>query len=200
MAEMMKRGMIIEIDHMPRRAYERAFQILSEHGYPAVGSHGGDNRGKLYELGGVSKVDFGACSDPAQPGGRVADLERRVGQMADAGVFEAIGFGFDLNGFAGAPGPRFGDKSVCAGAQENPVTYPFTSYDGQVSFTEPAVGERAIDFNTEGLAHIGLLPELIEDVRLDGVTDAQLEPLFKSAEGYLRMWERAIARSAALGE
>ena len=47
------------------------------------------------------------------------------------------------------------------------------------------------------MVHIGLLPELIEDARRDGVTDADLEPLFRSAEGYLRMWEHAEARAAA---
>jgi hypothetical protein len=46
------------------------------------------------------------------------------------------------------------------------------------------------------LVHIGLLPELIEDARRDAASDADLEPLFRSAEGYLRMWEKAEARSA----
>lgn len=54
-------------------------------------------------------------------------------------------------------------------------------------------------FNTEGLVHIGLLPELIEDARRDAVAEADLEPLFRSAEGYIRMWERAEQRSGALG-
>ncbi len=48
------------------------------------------------------------------------------------------------------------------------------------------------------MAHIGLMPELIEDARRDGVTDEELEPLFRSAEGYLRMWERAEERAAAI--
>ena len=43
-----------------------------------------------------------------------------------------------------------------------------------------------------------MVPELIEDVRRDGVSDAELEPLFRSAEGYLRMWEKAERRAAAL--
>ena len=47
-------------------------------------------------------------------------------------------------------------------------------------------------------ARQALLAELIEDVRRDGVSDAELEPLFKSAEGYLRMWEKAESRAAAL--
>jgi hypothetical protein len=106
--------------------------------------------------------------------------------IAANGGYRAIGFGFDLNGFAGAPGPRFGPKSNCSDPQSDPVTYPFTSFAGDVTFTEPSVGNRTLDFNTEGLAHIGLLPELIEDTRGDGVTDEEIEPLFKSAEGYLR--------------
>ena len=42
------------------------------------------------------------------------------------------------------------------------------------------------------------LVSLLEDVRRDGVSDAELEPLFKSAEGYLRMWEKAERRAAEL--
>jgi hypothetical protein len=67
-----------------------------------------------------------------------------------------------------------------------------------VTFQQPRVGNRTLDFNTEGMATIGLLPDLIEDVRRDGVTDADLEPLFRSAEAYLRMWEKAEGRGAAL--
>ena len=78
------------------------------------------------------------------------------------------------------------------------MTYPFTSYAGDVTFTEPVIGERTLDFNTEGLVHVGMIPELIEDARHDGVTDEELEILFRSAEGYIRMWERAEERSAAL--
>ena len=82
--------------------------------------------------------------------------------------------------------------------RDSPVTYPFTSYAGDVTFTEPSVGNRVLDFNTEGMVHVGLIPELIEDTRRTGATDADLEPLFRSAEGYLRMWERAEARAAEL--
>jgi len=68
--------------------------------------------------------------------------------------------------------------------------------DGAVTFTEPRLGERAVDFNTEGMVHIGLLPELLEDARRTGATEADLEPLFRSAEGYLRMWARAEGLAA----
>ena len=78
------------------------------------------------------------------------------------------------------------------------VTYPFTSFAGDITFTRPAVGERELDFNTEGMVHLGLVVELIEDVRRDGVSDAELEPLFRSAEKYLRLWEKAQARAESL--
>jgi hypothetical protein len=41
---------------------------------------------------------------------------------------------------------------------------------------------------------------VIEDVRRDGVTDEELEPLFKSAEGYIRVWEKSERRAEALAE
>ncbi|MBA2664511.1 MAG: hypothetical protein H0U74_19645 [Bradymonadaceae bacterium] len=195
--ELMKRGMIIEIDHLPRRAYRRAFEMLVEKDYPAVGTHGVHNDGALYGLGGVSKFSFGVCSDPGVPGGRANSLRDRLELINAAGAFPAEGLGLDLNGFAGAPGPRFGDKSPCTD-QINPVTYPFQSFAGDITFTKPRIGERELEFNTEGLTHIGMLPEFIADVRSDGVSDLELEALFKSAEGYLRMWEKAERRGAQI--
>ena len=67
-----------------------------------------------------------------------------------------------------------------------------------MTFTEPHLGVRDVDFDDEGMLHLGLVPELIEDARNTGATDADLEPLFRSAEGYLRMWERAEERAAAM--
>lgn len=196
--ELMQRGMIIEIDHLPRRSYKRAFEMLVENDYPAVGTHGLDNAGALYALGGLSTSGFGRCRDANRPGATVDGFRGRLQKIIDNGGYPGLGFGFDLNGFAGAPGPRFGPKSVCNREQTDPLTYPFSSYAGDVTFLPPSVGERTLDFNTEGLVHIGMLPELIEEVRRDGVSDADLEPLFRSAEAYLRMWEKAERRGAAL--
>lgn len=196
--EMMKRGMIVEIDHLPQWSYAGAFAILNDADYPAAATHGSEYNGRIYENAGISKTGIGRCADPDQPGSLTRSIQDRAARIAAAGGYPAPGFGFDLNGFAGAPGPRFGDKSGCTTPQTDPVTYPFQSYAGDVTFTEPSVGNRVLDFNTEGLVHIGLLPELIEDARRTGSTDEDLEPLFRSAEGYLRMWETAEARAAAM--
>lgn len=196
--EMMNRGMIIELDHLPRLAYQKAFEMLIEKDYPAAGTHGNNNDGRLYELGGISKADFGRCRSDNQLATMDDDFQDRIQLIAAAGAFPAEGFGFDFNGFAGAPGPRLGDDSVCDNPQDDPLTYPFTSYAGDITFYQPEAGNRRFDFNTEGMVHIGLVAELIEELRRDGVSDEELEPLFKSAEGYLRMWEKAERRGTSL--
>lgn len=197
MHEMMTRGMIIEVDHLPQRSYERAFELLEAADYPAAGTHGGAFDGRIYQLGGISKTGLGRCRDEANPGSMLERLQERIALIEANGGYPGEGFGFDLNGFAGAPGPRFGE-GACPTEQTDPITYPFSSYAGDVEFTEPSVGDRVIDFNTEGMVHIGMLPELLEDARRDAVSEADLEPLFRSAEAYVRMWERAEQRAAAL--
>jgi microsomal dipeptidase-like Zn-dependent dipeptidase len=195
--QMMLRGLIIEIDHLPQRSYARAFELLEAADYPAAATHGSNFDGRIFALGGISKTSLGRCREPGQPGATLAPLLDDVALIAAQGGYPAEGFGFDLNGFAGAPGPRL-VEGACPSPQDDPVTYPFTSYAGDVTFTQPSVGNRVLDFNTEGLVHIGLLPELLEDARGDAVSDADLEPLFRSAEGYIRMWERAEERAAVL--
>lgn len=195
--EMMKRGMIIEVDHLPQWSYRRAFEMLEAADYPAVGSHSRHFDGRIYALGGVSQTNLGRCQNVDNPGSALATFLGRIALIEQMGGYPAEGFGFDLNGFAGARGPRFGD-GVCPTPQENPVTYPFRSYADDVEFTPPVIGNRELDFNTEGFVHIGLLPEMIEDARHGAASDADLEPLFRSAEGYIRMWEKAEARGAAL--
>jgi len=195
---MMEKGMLLEVDHLPRKSYRRAFEMLNENDYPAIGSHGRDFP-DLYKLGGVSMSGFSTCRSATARGTVDDGFQRRLQRIVDNGGYPGLGFAFDLNGFAGAPGPRFGERG-CGTPQSDPLTYPFMSFAGDVTFLEPKVGERTLDFNFEGLVHIGMLPELIEDVRRDGVSDADLEPLFRSAEAYIRMWEKAEAHAGVSRE
>jgi hypothetical protein len=200
-AQMMKRGMIIELDHLPRKSVKRALVLLQENDYPAMGTHSQNYNGLLYELGGMSKSNLGRCRSADTPATMDDSFQARIQLIRDKGGFPAEGFAFDLNGFAGAPGPRFGERSGCSTPQtDEGITYPFTSFAGDVTLEQPVVGNRTLDFNTEGMVHLGLVAELIEDVRRDGVTDEELEPLFKSAEGYIRVWEKSESRGQALSQ
>lgn len=197
--EMMIRGMIVEVDHLPQRSLVRAYEILEANDYPPAATHGNTRDGEVYDLRGISITGLGRCADPANPGSMGEGFRQRIALIRAHGGYPAEGFGFDLNGFAHAPRPRFGPNAQCGTTpQSNPITYPFPSYAGDVTLTEPHLGVRTVDFDTEGMLHIGLMPELIEDARNDGVSDADLEPLFRSAEAYIRMWERAEERGHAL--
>jgi len=54
---------------------------------------------------------------------------------------------------------------------------------------EPSqLDKRTYDFNVDGLAHYGLLPDMLQDLK--NLEDPDLRVLFRSAEGYLQMWEK----------
>jgi len=56
-------------------------------------------------------------------------------------------------------------------------------------------GNRFWDFNTDGMAHYGLIPDFLQDLRNIGLTPAQLAPLYNSAEAYIKMWEKSLFNS-----
>jgi hypothetical protein len=57
---------------------------------------------------------------------------------------------------------------------------------------------RDFDVNLEGLAHYGLLPDWLQDVKNVDVSARELMPLFTGAEDYIEMWHKAEVRGAAL--
>jgi hypothetical protein len=61
----------------------------------------------------------------------------------------------------------------------------------QIRLGKSKVGNRTYDFNVDGLAHYGMLPDLIADLELQGLPLTELDPLLYSAEGYIDAWEKA---------
>ncbi|MGH8248931.1 MAG: membrane dipeptidase [Gammaproteobacteria bacterium] len=112
----------------------------------------------------------------------------------------AVALASDFNGFAGWPAPRFDNPATpideaCDGdrkaPQTNPVSYPFTLFlDPTKTLDRHVVGQKAYDINHHGVSQAGLLPDFIEDLRRQSVDVA---PLFRSAEAYVRMWEKTEA-------
>jgi microsomal dipeptidase-like Zn-dependent dipeptidase len=50
--------------------------------------------------------------------------------------------------------------------------------------------ERVFDFNRDGLAHFGLVPDMLQDLKNVEMPKRDFQALFGSAEAYLQMWER----------
>jgi len=60
-------------------------------------------------------------------------------------------------------------------------------------------GERRdFDINIDGMAHYGMLPDMLQDLRNIGLTAADLAPLFRSANDYVQMWEKCEQRADQL--
>jgi hypothetical protein len=62
-----------------------------------------------------------------------------------------------------------------------------------VRFARQRTGTRTFDLNRDGMAHYGLLPDLLADAARRPGGDAAMRTLLGSAEAYLRTWERAVA-------
>ncbi len=182
---MMDLGMIIEIDHTSQTTLAGMLEAAEARGYSGiVSSHAWledqeDIRQRIFALGGVM-APFN--STPAGIADRVAQYRA---SMAPFPFAVGVGIGTDVQGIAG--------QSEAGPGVE--IHYPFTSVDGEVTFTRPRTGDRTFDFMTEGMAHYGLFPEWIEGLRQVSAArgDGTLDTFFHSAEAYLQMWERAEA-------
>jgi microsomal dipeptidase-like Zn-dependent dipeptidase len=114
-----------------------------------------------------------------------------------------VAFGSDFNGIAGHVGPRFGPDGCGSILSEwideyhrgNRLQYPFDfgslGEPGFGSFGKQVTGGKTFDYNVDGLAHIGLLPDMVADLRQVGMPQDYLDKMFGSAEEYIRVWERA---------
>jgi microsomal dipeptidase-like Zn-dependent dipeptidase len=196
MKEMMKKGMIIDLGHLSTAGYIDAYSIFKEYQYPPVDTHGGDYGGQLFKLGGFVNANLAHNCDTSRTAEQYLSFYQKAIQFGHP--YPTMGIGIDFNGAATYTAPRFGAQTSCETNQNNPLTYPFTSFDPAIKLNKLQTGSRTFDFNTDGLAHIGLLPDMIQDLRNNGLSDDQLAPLFKSAEGYIRMWETMIERSKAI--
>jgi microsomal dipeptidase-like Zn-dependent dipeptidase len=179
---MVDKGMIIETDHLSVKARDQVMTMLEARGYSGlITSHSwGDPtaQARLQDLGGFVAPYAVTSSD------YVPDWER-ARSLQPEGTFFGIGYGTDTNGLGAQAGPR-------PGASTNPVTYPYTTFDGGTTMRQSRSGTRLWDINTDGAAHYGLFPDWVEDLRI--IAGPQIvDDLANGAEAYLQMWERAQA-------
>ena len=177
--------MLIEVDHLSERARDTVLGLAERAHYPLVSSHNGTGGEwtdaelrRLYRLGGFAAVT------PDQ-GPALAAKINRMRTVRVPGRFFGVGIGTDTGGFSSLPGPR-------ADAAAHPLHYPFRSYDGRVTFTRERSGSRTFDLGTDGVAHYGLIADLLADTEHSSGGRQAMSLLFSSAEAYLEMWERAV--------
>jgi microsomal dipeptidase-like Zn-dependent dipeptidase len=179
---MADRGMIIETDHFSVKARQEALTILEARDYSGViTSHSwGDATAqrRLQALGGVV-APMGHTSP------HFAEEWAAARASAPPNFTFGIGYGSDTNGLAHQADPR-------PGGSGDPVTYPFTTFDGGTVMNRQRSGTRVYDINTDGRAHWGLFPDWVDDLRI--IAGSQIvTDMANGAEAYLQMWQRAHA-------
>ena len=183
--EMMKLGMLIDIDHMSQLAANRTLaiaQAVPNGGYPIASGHN--------ELRGEGGSENARTPDQLRTIGRLKgmvgvgcegmdahEFTRRYAEMASLTGGRA-GIGTDLNGLVKAPPPRRGSRVV---------------YDA--SFPKSRSGNKEWDYNVDGVAHYGMLADYVRDMRTAPNGNAVVEGAFMdAAEVFAEMWARAEAQ------
>ena len=115
-----------------------------------------------------------------------------------------IGVGTDFNGLAQQPRGRFAGATTIGSPRRVRYGIDHVLKTAQVVMQPPealtqaarAGSARAFDFNTDGLAHYGLLPDFLRDVANQFGSEQPLVPFFRSAQRFIEMWERCLTASA----
>ena len=178
--KMIAQHVIVELDHMDVKTAADALGILQNHHYSGViSAHSWDDphaNAQIYKLGGFVTPIAGASPQA------FIDQWKATLKVRDSRFYSGAGFGYgaDMNGLAEESQPTSG----------HPISYPFNSYDGHVSFGREQWGQRVFDLNKDGVANYGLFPDWIQELQtLAG--RAIVGDMFHGAEAYLEMWERA---------
>ncbi|KAA1174358.1 hypothetical protein FWJ25_08965 [Marinobacter salinexigens] len=190
--ELIRRKMMIETDHISRKAAARILALTEPLNYPVINSHGGWGgtealRDRIAAQGGITASFGGTRGDWVDKLSRDGNRPRSDAFMV--GPFGGSGFASDVNGIAQL-------ASNPGTPEQESELYPFTSIDGRVRFDKQVTGDRAFGlYDGRGVAHYGLYPDQIADMirnsdRSESKVSDAVNQLFTSAEAYLRMWER----------
>ena len=184
--KMIQQHFIVELDHMDAKTADAALSILEAHHYSGViSAHSWDSpeqNPRIYNLGGFVTPIAGAS-----PAAFLSQWRDSL-KIRDKRFYSGAGFGYgaDMNGLAEESQPTSGD----------PIPYPFTSYDGRVTFTREQWGQRVFDLNKDGVANYGMFPDWLRELQVLAGRPI-LDDMFAGAEAYLEMWERAYGVPAA---
>jgi len=192
--ELMKRGMMIDLDHCGINTQKDILEILEKYEYPVLYSHSNrfERHRRVYKDGGIVS--------PILSRGNVVGVLNFVKRAIELKSDYGTDYGVDFVGFPFAT-DAFGAAGTFSARSTNeiaPLTYPFYGYgkNDSIMFDKQKTGNRIFDINTDGLAHLGLLPDMIRDMEIiiaakgGAYTTEMLDLLFKGAEEYLRHWKK----------
>ncbi|WNG29749.1 peptidase M19 [Cystobacter fuscus] len=205
---MMAKGMLVDMAHLSEKSVQDTFALAQANTYyPLYISHGhfrevmnpdlaDDEKTTpatvvryLRQTGGMFGLRTAHDETRAYTKSGIAnDCHGSSRSLAQAyefgrqGLKVPMAFGADFNGFIQQTRPRFGPHGACS------ATFEAEAKAQAALQQQSGPGRLGTDFDEYGLAHVGLLPDLLTDL---GRVGAHTEELANSAETFIRMWERA---------
>lgn len=194
--EMMKLGMIIDIDHMSDESQNDTLNIAERfnNDYPVNIGHNGlqdsraseriaslDNVTRIEKLGGVFGVGTTDSEERHTDAQTFISSFTKVWTAMGGNSYGAVAIGTDVNGMERLP-------------RVSPALDPVKFYSANYFPEDPGfpkckTGNKQWDYTFEGVAHYGLMADFIRDVRKR--SPETYERLMNSAEHFARMWEKA---------
>ncbi|MCA9528047.1 MAG: membrane dipeptidase, partial [Myxococcales bacterium] len=184
--EMMRLGMMIDVDHMSIATISDVLDLAQDEEYPVNSGHNGprgvggtenartvEQYARIAALGGMAGLGW-----EHQTARGFMEKVRAV-RAAMGGA--PVGFGTDANSLVLSPPPPAG----------TPIDYS--------RFPQASLGLRTWDYNEEGVAHYGLMPDYLREVELIGGAE-DVDALFDGAERFAQMWARSVEASADVVE
>lgn len=173
---MMKKKMLIDIDHSSEKAANEILEMAVELNYPINSGHNG-LRGPNGTENGRTVQQYQAI---IQTGGMIGlghgsnatnfvEAFKKVSQIT---VNSNVCIGTDVNGFFPLPGPPKGAEVI-----DSISLKPCLKGNGI-----------AWDFNKEGFAHYGLFPEYIRSWERVGMTAEEKQAFLSTAQNFADMW------------
>lgn len=173
---MVEQHQIIQLDHMDSKTATAALGIAEASHYSGVVSAHCCSSSQLFKR---VYATGGFITPPVEPSAAFVATWKADTAVRAPGYHPGFGWGSDENGLADQPGPS-----------NTPISYPFKSYDGRVTFTREQWGQRTFDLNTDGLANYGMYADWLHSLQVAG-GPSLMASMFQGAEAYLEMWERA---------
>ncbi len=123
--------------------------------------------------------------------------ETRVGAaLADAFLKKPVSGPFDGSGAAGRPEGGCGSAASDGNKQfvfcKILEMWNLAHTSVHEALVPSVTGDRVFDVNVDGVAHYGMVPDALQDLRNIGAPELDLQTLLYSAEDYIQMWERAV--------
>ncbi|HEV3230052.1 MAG TPA: Coagulation factor 5/8 type domain-containing protein [Solirubrobacteraceae bacterium] len=176
--QMINQHFLIQLDHMSSKSATAAVSIAEGQHYSGLISAHCCSSAQLFTR---IYASGGFISPPVSPAAAFAAQGKVDKSLMDPRYHFGFGWGSDENGLGDQPGP----------ASATPISYPFKSFDGGVTFTREQWGQRTFDLNTDGLANYGMYADWLQELQQVGGRPLMTD-MFQGAEAYLQTWERAV--------